>query len=81
MSVLIFSIIYNLIKIDLVRLQICIHPEVSAYISEMLTSLKPVMEGNEVEYIAFVVTQPNKSDAPLERFIFDVSLPKNTSIK
>jgi hypothetical protein len=47
----------------------------------MLTSLKPVMESNEIEYIAFVVTQPKKSDAPLERFVFDVSLPKNSNRK
>ncbi|KXJ14714.1 Mitotic spindle assembly checkpoint protein MAD2B [Exaiptasia diaphana] len=56
----------------------CCHPELNSYIQEVLLTIKPLVEKNEVSKISLVIS--NKNHQPVERFTFEVNQPEQLSL-
>ena len=48
----------------------CIHPGLSSYISDCVSSIKPILEKGEVEKVVVAILNENKS--PVEKFVFEI---------
>lgn len=48
----------------------CIHPELRTYISECVSSIRPVLEKGEVEKVVVVVL--SSKGVPVEKFVFEI---------
>ena len=56
--------------------QMCLHPEVSAYITDIIKSLAMLLKAGRVDYIAVVIL-PEGDGTPLEKFVFELGKLKN----
>lgn len=53
-----------------IPVQMCIHPELRTYISECVSSIRPVLEKGEVEKVVVVVL--SSKGVPVEKFVFEI---------
>lgn len=60
-----------------VPVQMCCHPDLNQYILDVLQMVKPLLEKGEVERIAMVIS--NKKFQPVERFVFEIGSPEESS--
>ncbi|XP_031570849.1 mitotic spindle assembly checkpoint protein MAD2B-like [Actinia tenebrosa] len=61
-----------------VPVQMCCHPDLNHYIQDVLVTIKPLIEKNEVSKISLVIS--NKSFQPVERFTFEIAQPDDISL-
>ena len=59
-------------------LQISYHPELSQYITDMISSLKPLLEQRAVDRVDLVILAA--SGDPMERFVFEIAYKKDDLI-
>ena len=55
--------------------QICYHPELAQYITDMISSLKPLLQQCAMDRVDLVVLAT--SGDPLERFVFEIAHKKD----
>ena len=48
----------------------CIHPGLKSYISDCVSSVKPILEKGEIEKV--VVAILSEENVPVEKFVFEV---------
>lgn len=54
----------------------CLHPDVTGYISKVIESIKTMVASGEVSMVTVVIL--NQSQIPLERFVFELGKPDGT---
>lgn len=60
-----------------VPVQMCIHPEVTSYIANVVDSVRVMLESKDVEKVAMVIL--DQSQNPLERFVFEIGSPNGNN--
>ncbi|XP_078368970.1 mitotic spindle assembly checkpoint protein MAD2B-like isoform X2 [Oculina patagonica] len=60
-----------------VPVQMCCHPDLNQYILDVLQTTKPLLEKGEVQRVALVIS--NKKFIPVERFVFEIGNPEESS--
>ncbi|KAK7495680.1 hypothetical protein BaRGS_00013127 [Batillaria attramentaria] len=60
-----------------VPVQVCLHPDVDQYITNVATSIRAMLLDGAVERVVVVITAPDS--LPLERFVFDIDQTNQTS--
>ena len=55
------------------------HPELSKYVVDLISSLKDVISSGEARQIALVIL--NKDQHPLERFVFELGTPNKSTLR
>ena len=55
----------------------CIHPEVTSYIANVIDSVKVMLESKDVEMVTMVIL--DQSQNPLERFVFEIGSPNGNN--
>lgn len=51
----------------------CLHPDVTAYITNIIDSIRLLLRENSVDKVMIVMTTPDHK--PVERFVFEVAKP------
>ncbi|XP_070561215.1 mitotic spindle assembly checkpoint protein MAD2B-like [Ptychodera flava] len=62
-----------------VPVQMSCHPEVNQYILNVLQSIKPLVEKDEIQQVALAIL--DKDQKPVERFVFEIAPVKEPSLK
>ena len=62
---------------SVLKFQMCIHPEVTSYIANVVDSVKVMLESKDVEMVAMVIL--DQSQNPLERFVFEIGSPNGNN--
>jgi mitotic spindle assembly checkpoint protein MAD2B len=57
----------------------CCHPDVKQYIVDVIQSLKPLMDKQEMDKIALVILSSDQ--LPVEKFIFDITPVSNPTLR
>jgi len=60
-----------------VPVQMCCHPDLNQYILDVLQTIKPLLEKNEVQRVTLVIS--NKKFSPVERFVFEIGTLEDKS--
>jgi len=60
-----------------VPVQMCCHPDLNQYILDVLQTIKPLLEKNEVQRVTLVIS--NKEFSPVERFVFEIGTLEDKS--
>ncbi|XP_013407471.1 mitotic spindle assembly checkpoint protein MAD2B [Lingula anatina] len=61
-----------------IPVQVSRHPEVRSYIQEVVKSLRPLLQNNELEKVVLVIL--DGFERPVERFVFEITTPQQPNI-
>nr|ADO16562.1 mitotic spindle assembly checkpoint protein [Cerebratulus lacteus] len=61
-----------------VPVQMCCHPDVKQYIVDVIQSLKPILDKQQVDKIALVILAADQN--PVEKFVFDITPVSNPTL-